>query len=199
MALLLHRGRTVGLRPPRAKARGTSFTPARALHNPSRVLRRWLGRAEVTEPEPLLGRRPCIRLHRSVRSHGHAVQPGSRAPDAPVMRGPVVEKTLARLERRPILEQIAGIELATGGTDRAHRRGSRAPERASLVRNLALHNRWEVDEQYAKQSARNRWQPGEVREFDISEGYARNRSLLRVLNALSLEVAQRFVSAPGYP
>lgn len=110
-----------------------------------------------------------------------------------------VEKTLARLERRPILEQIAGIELATGVQIALTAEEAEHLKELSLVRNLALHNRWEVDEQYAKQSARNRWQPGEVREFDISEGYAWNRSLLRVLNALSFEVAQRFVSAPGYP
>lgn len=83
---------------------------------------------------------------------------------------PKVDKTLARLERRPILEQIAGIELASGVHVALTPEESEHLKELSLVRNLALHNRWEVDEQYARQSARNRWHPGEVREFDISEG-----------------------------
>jgi len=112
---------------------------------------------------------------------------------------PRIDKALSRLERRPILEQITGIELATKVHVALTDEESEHLKELSLVRNLALHNRWEVDEQYARQSARNRWEPGEVREFDLSEGYAWNRSLLRVLNALSFEVAQRFANAPAYP
>lgn len=111
---------------------------------------------------------------------------------------PKIGKMLARLERRPILEQIGGIEAGTGVQIALTAEEAENLKELSLVRNLALHNRWEVDEQYAKHSTRNRWQPGEVREFDVSEGYAWNRSLLRVLNALSSEVAQRFVRAPDY-
>lgn len=68
----------------------------------------------------------------------------------------------------------------------------------SLVRNLGLHNRWEVDDYYLKNSKATGWKRGEIRIFEVSEMEDWHQALTRLVNATWPPVAIRFKDALNY-
>ncbi len=70
----------------------------------------------------------------------------------------------------------------------------------SLVRNLALHNRWEVDEKYLKNTSdKRRWNIRELRLFDSSELGLWHQKLIKAINTTSKTIAIKYLQAPEYP
>jgi hypothetical protein len=69
----------------------------------------------------------------------------------------------------------------------------------SLVRNLGLHNRWEVDDFYLRKTSSSIWELRDVRIIEISELQSWAGSLSKLINETSLQIAIKYVGAPNYP
>jgi hypothetical protein len=69
----------------------------------------------------------------------------------------------------------------------------------SLVRNLGLHNRWEVDDFYLRKTSSSIWELRDVRIIEIGELQSWAGSLSKLLNETSLQIAIKYVAAPKYP
>lgn len=69
----------------------------------------------------------------------------------------------------------------------------------SLVRNIGLHNRWEVDEAYLKQTkSAGLWLVGDIRTVESPELLGWHEDLMKVINATWSPIAERYVSAPDF-
>ena len=69
----------------------------------------------------------------------------------------------------------------------------------SLVRNLGLHNRWEVDDFYLRKTSSSIWELRDVRIIEIGELQSWAGSLSKLINETSLQIAIKYVGAPDYP
>jgi hypothetical protein len=69
----------------------------------------------------------------------------------------------------------------------------------SLVRNLGLHNRWEVDDFYLRKTSSSIWELRDVRIIQIGELHAWAGSLSKLISETSLQIAIKYVCAPNYP
>jgi hypothetical protein len=108
------------------------------------------------------------------------------------------EKDLQRIDRLTIPQQLTLIEQACN-TQFELSASQRANLREmSLVRNLGLHNRWEVDGVYLAKSSCNRHQVGHLREFDVDELRNWHQSLLSAVQITSIKIAIRFKNAPKH-
>lgn len=109
------------------------------------------------------------------------------------------EKRIRRIGVLPILDQIEVMEsllkvpLSLPDDERAEL------SEMSLVRNLGLHNRWEVDEKYLLQSARRGYTIGDLRILDHSELLLWYGLLGKLVQRSSSGVACAYNSAPPYP
>jgi hypothetical protein len=69
----------------------------------------------------------------------------------------------------------------------------------SLVRNIGLHNRWEVDEGYLKQTnSTGLWAVGDIRTVESTELLRWHQDLMNVINATWPPIAERYVDAPAF-
>lgn len=69
----------------------------------------------------------------------------------------------------------------------------------SLVRNIGLHNRWEVDETYLKQTkSLGSWKVGDIRTVETGELLEWHKDLMNVINATWPPIAERYVDAPDF-
>lgn len=116
---------------------------------------------------------------------------------------PLMKKELTKLRRitnLEILEQISIMERVCKLDFQVSEEAKQNVKEMSLVRNLGLHNRWEVDLKYLnKTSKQNQWQIGDVRTFDSKELILWHRSLIDLINKTWKPVAVLYVSAPKYP
>jgi len=109
-------------------------------------------------------------------------------------------KDLRRITRPEILEQISLIEKFCKLDFQISEETKQNIKEMSLVRNLGLHNRWEVDQEYLnKTSPKDRWQIGDIRTFGSRELRLWHRSLLDLINKTCKQVAIQYVSAPKHP
>jgi hypothetical protein len=109
------------------------------------------------------------------------------------------EKRLARVDRLPLGEQIEVIELAIGVTLPIVENERQELKEMSLVRNLGLHNRWEIDLQYLRETKRKGFQVGELRLVGLEELQGWHSLLIKLLSISGIECAKRFNSAPNFP
>ncbi len=68
----------------------------------------------------------------------------------------------------------------------------------SLVRNLGLHNRWEVDEKYLQKSKDQRFSLGHIREFSIEELQIWHRLMLKLIQNTTFSIAIKYKLASAY-
>lgn len=109
------------------------------------------------------------------------------------------QKLLERIDRAGIKEQLSILELATGVTFSIPNTVMSSIKELSLVRNLGMHNRWEVDGFYLSQSSTSNWEVGDVRLFEATELRDWISSLSKLLDETSFPIATKYVSAPDYP
>lgn len=108
-------------------------------------------------------------------------------------------KRLVRLSSLPLIEQvvtieaIAEIQLPLTDLERIEL------NEMSLVRNLGLHNRWEMDSKYLSRTTRCDLQEGDLRVFDRTELHIWHGVLVKLVNGSCLQVAKAFRHAPMYP
>ena len=109
-------------------------------------------------------------------------------------------RNLLRITRPEILEQILIIEKVCKLDFHVSEEIRECIREMSLVRNLGIHNRWEVDQQYLnKASSQDRWQIGDIRTFDSKELRLWHRSLIELINKTCKPVATKYVSVSPYP
>lgn len=108
------------------------------------------------------------------------------------------DKRLARADRLPLSEQLEIMELAIGVTLPLSADERQALKEMALVRNLGLHNRWEIDFQYLRETKMNGLQVGELRLIGIGELQYWHSLLIKLLSNSGLECAKRFNAAPDY-
>ena len=103
-------------------------------------------------------------------------------------------------QNKPIEQQIEILSRATGVDFLLPQSTKEAIQELTLVRNLGIHNRWEVDEKYLKRSinAAN-WEIGELRTVSVDEVELWEKSTLTLLRNVSFPMAFRYGSAPSYP
>jgi len=112
------------------------------------------------------------------------------------------EKQLLRLGKKemPLATQLQVLRDATGLALDFEAEIMEAAKEMSLVRNLGLHNRWEVDDVYLEQSSdRKDWRVGEVRVIQATELLPWRRALSQLLIGTWSPIARLYVNVPSYP
>jgi hypothetical protein len=111
-------------------------------------------------------------------------------------------KQINRLKRigfEPINEQLTILELASGVTFTLGEKDRGNLKEMTLVRNLGLHNRWEVDEAYLRLSACQDYTKDEIRFIDENELGEWHGSLIAALSETSIALGIKYVDAPDFP
>lgn len=113
-----------------------------------------------------------------------------------------VEKRLPLVGKSemPLSAQLDILRQATGLSLNIDTKIMEAAQEMSLVRNLGLHNRWEVDEVYLKKSSQpGNWTVGEIRFVHPAELSTWRTALSQLLIGTWSPIAQLFVTVPNYP
>lgn len=107
---------------------------------------------------------------------------------------------LLGMKEMPLANQLDVLRQATGLPLIVDTEIMKAAQEMSLIRNLGLHNRWEVDEVYLKNSSQpGNWAVGEVRLVHAAELASWRTALSKLLIGTWSPIAQLFVKAPNYP
>lgn len=109
------------------------------------------------------------------------------------------QKLFDSVDRREIEKQLSIFEGACGVTFNIPGSSMAAVKEMSLVRNLGLHNRWEVDDFYLSKTLTSGWTIGEIRVVEIHELRHWVASLTQLLDETSIPIAKKYFSAPDYP
>jgi hypothetical protein len=109
------------------------------------------------------------------------------------------QKLFDYLDRKEIVEQISILEGACGITFSFPSSIIVDVNEMSLVRNLGLHNRWEVDAFYLNKTLSSGWTMGDIRVVTIDELRGWIASLRKLLDETSIQIAKRYYSVPDYP
>lgn len=105
-------------------------------------------------------------------------------------------RDLARADYLPIDQQLSVICEAAGIELRLAVEDIDELVEMTLVRNLGLHNRWEVDARYVGRSNRATAHVGELRLVAADELRQWHALLVQVLNASALACAKRYTAVP---
>jgi hypothetical protein len=93
-----------------------------------------------------------------------------------------------------ILCDVAQIKIDFPRADRD------AVRELRLVRNLGLHNRWEVNDRYMRDSANSSlWELGDLRTLSIDEVENWAGVITKLTTNIGIELAVKFHKAPPYP
>lgn len=93
-----------------------------------------------------------------------------------------------------ILCDVAQIKIDFPRADRD------AVRELSLVRNLGLHNRWEVNKRYLRSKANAAlWELGDLRTLNINEVENWARVIMKLTGNIGVQLAVKFGKAPPYP
>jgi transposase-like protein len=106
---------------------------------------------------------------------------------------------LSRIGNCSISQQLETIEIATGVQLELDERDKEYLNEMSRVRNIGLHNRWEVDEKYIELSGRSDVETGDIRFVEIDEINLWHDSLIKTLVETCRKTAISYVAAPAYP
>jgi hypothetical protein len=109
------------------------------------------------------------------------------------------QKHLDYVDRKEIREQLTILEGACGITFNLPITVMDSIEEMSLVRNLGLHNRWEVDSFYLSKTSMSGCELGDIRLIKIDELREWASCLSKIIDGTSFPIAIKYVSAPDYP
>lgn len=107
-------------------------------------------------------------------------------------------KELERIGFKPIIEQFTILENATGLKFDLLPNTIESLSELALVRNLGIHNQWEVDGLYLKWSKNTQWKKGEIRVFSKEELELWHQSLIEAIHKTSTLVAKKYRNEPEY-
>lgn len=107
-----------------------------------------------------------------------------------------LESSFRRADRLPFDEQIpvlsSAADVAFPGADECI---SELYE-MTLVRNIGLHNRWEIDAKYLGESSCTRFMVGEIRDVTASELHSWQALLIKLIQCTSTTLAMRYRALP---
>jgi hypothetical protein len=115
----------------------------------------------------------------------------------PTLR-PADAKRLKRLEALPLGEQVAVIEAVAGIVISLSADRRKELAEMALVRNIGIHNRWEVDARYRRMTEHTNMAHGDLRMIEISELSSWHRALTALVPDVSLQCAKAFLGAPAF-
>jgi hypothetical protein len=133
-----------------------------------------------------------------VRKLGDFVRFGRRHSTSPHVLSSDEEKGLRRIGIAPIRDQIKALAAVSGGRFRVSPEEMQQLEELTVVRNLGIHNQWEVDAHYIDKSANARWRVGYIRDVAPIELEAWRKVLSAVMLRSAVEIAQLYYGAPPY-
>ena len=105
---------------------------------------------------------------------------------------------LLKLNFKPFTTQIEIIKNETGILLNIDSDTLDLVEEMHLVRNLGMHNEWEVDEIYLQKTKTKNLKLGDKRVFEIEEVRKWHSAFLQLLNTLSSEIAIHYAQVPPY-
>lgn len=108
-------------------------------------------------------------------------------------------KEFGRIGNNSIAHQLETLATVTGIEFEIDPNDIENLKEMSRVRNLGLHNRWEVDEKYLELSEGTEIELGEIRFVEIDELNLWYGSLINILGETCRKVALKYVEAPSYP
>lgn len=109
------------------------------------------------------------------------------------------QKNLERIGRCEITMQLAILEAACGLRFNLPSVTLSEIFEMSLVRNLGMHNRWEVDQFYLKRTSKPNWEIKDVRIIEIGELQSWAKGLSELINETSPQIAIKYRAAPDFP
>jgi hypothetical protein len=109
------------------------------------------------------------------------------------------QKLLDNVDRKELKEQLQILEMACGITFNIPATVMESIREMSCVRNLGMHNRWEVDNFYLSKTSTSGWELNDIRLLEISELRGWASSLNKIIDETSFPIAIKYVSAPDYP
>jgi hypothetical protein len=109
------------------------------------------------------------------------------------------QKSFDHVDREGIEEQLSILQGACGVTFNIPSSSMAEVKEMSYVRNLGLHNRWEIDAFYLRKTVTAGWELGEIRVVTIAELRTWVSSLTKLLDETSIPIAKKYCSAPDYP
>ena len=107
-------------------------------------------------------------------------------------------KELLKIGFKDIVRQLKILKNAVGLDITLSDRTLDLVQEMSLVRNLGLHNRWEVDQFYLDRTKTSGWALRDIRTFDISELEEWHSALVLLVSESYEPVAVRFHGAPEH-
>jgi hypothetical protein len=103
-------------------------------------------------------------------------------------------------QNKPIRQQISLLSLVTGINLKLSQSTDEAIQEMTLVRNLGIHNRWEVDRLYLNRSANAaNWELGDLRTISGDEVELWERSLITLIRDVAFPIAFKYGTLPSYP
>ena len=109
------------------------------------------------------------------------------------------EDDLKRISNISFTNQIEILEKASGIIFEISREIRDQLKEMTLVRNLGLHNRWEVDEKYLLYSKTKCFEIGDLRLVKIDELNCWHGGLISLITETSKLIAIKYLDAPDYP
>ena len=108
------------------------------------------------------------------------------------------DKDLLKLNFKPVTKQIEIVKNETGISFAIDGNTLDLVVEMDLVRNLGMHNEWEVDDTYLKKTKTSRFKPGDKRVFDIQEITKWHSAFLQLIGTLASEIAVHYSQVPKY-
>ena len=109
-----------------------------------------------------------------------------------------VENSLLRINRLPFINQIELIEKSTGIKFPMDNYILTNIEEMHLVRNLGMHNEWEVDGDYLKHTKTTGWKICQKRQLEINEIENWHSAFIKLITVISNDIAILYAQTTDY-
>jgi hypothetical protein len=109
------------------------------------------------------------------------------------------ERALKQIGFVAIRDQIEVLERSCGLQFEISAEAKLLLAEMAEVRNLGMHNRWEVDQRYSAKTQTQEWQIGDMRTFGALELQIWYKVLIEAILKTSVTIAQNFSTVPTYP
>jgi hypothetical protein len=109
-----------------------------------------------------------------------------------------IDKDLLKVSSKPFFKQMEIIKNETGILLNLDSDTLDLVEEMHLVRNLGMHNEWNVDETYLKYSKTTNLKLGDKRNFDIPELTKWYSAFLQLIEVLTYEIATLYSQIPPF-
>lgn len=106
------------------------------------------------------------------------------------------ESNLARADFLPMADQLCIIQVSTNVDLLLSDSDTAELSEMTLVRNIGLHNRWEIDEVYLRKTSRSGLSVGNLRFVTPDELQCWHSLLIKVINRSSAELAKVYCDVP---